>query len=333
MPTVSLGQVSATVFEKVVGKKPEDNIFTSQALLYLLKRNGGFRALDGGRLIEETLEYAENTTFRSYSDLETLDTTRVDVFDCARFDWKEVGGTIVISNLEKKRAQGRSAKINLVTSKANNAKNSMMAVLNRMFYTDGTGNSSKDIGGLKLLIPYDPTTGTVGGINRATFTFWRSRTQAGTQGASAFDNLRAKMRTIYNQCSKGAADEQPEWFIFDSTSFAGYESTLVSNERFTKQDKSGKVDGGFRNDMLQFKGADCTFDEDVPLGLVNAATTGTCYVGNSRNLKFNYPEGGWAETFAPVEPANQTAEIVRIATVGNMSINNPRRVGVIGGIT
>jgi len=325
MPTVNLGQVTATVFEKIVGKKPEDNVFTSQALLFLLKRNGGFRALDGGRLIEETLEYAENTTFRSYSDLETLDTTRVDVFDSARFDWKEVGGTIVISNLEKKRAQGRSAKINLVTAKAQNAKNSNMAVLNRMFYTDGTGNSGKDIGGLALLIATANTTGTVGGINRATFTFWRNRATTSAKSSTAFDNLRGSMRTIYNQCSKGAADEQPEWLIFDSTSFAGYESTLVSNERFMKQDKSGKVDVGFRNDMLQFKGADCTFDEDCPSGF--------CYVGNSRNLKFNYPEGGWAETFAPVEPANQTAEVVKIATVGNLSINNPRRLGVISGIT
>lgn len=325
MPAPSLGQVTATVFERVVGKKPTDNVFTSQALLFLLKQGKGFRELDGGRLIEETIEYAENTTFRSYSDLETLDTTRIDVFDSARFDWKEVGGTIVISNLEKKRAQGRSAKIDLVTAKANNAKNSMMAVLNRMFYSDGTGNGGKDIGGLALLVATTNTSGSPGGISRATFSFWRNRATTAAKTSTAFDNLRGAMRSIYNQCSKGAADEQPEWLIFDSTSFAGYESTLVTNERFGKQDKSGKVDGGFRNDMLQFKGADCTFDEDCP--------SGYCYVGNSRNLKFNYPAGGWAETFASVEPANQTAEVVKIATVGNLSNNNPRRLGVISGIT
>lgn len=325
MPTVNLGQVAATVFEKITGKKPTDNIFTSQALLFLLKNGGGFEEEDGGRLIEETLEYAENTTFRSYSDLETLDTTRVDVIDCARYDWKEVGGTIVFSNLEKKRAQGRSQKINLVTTKTNNAKNSLFAVLNRMFYQDGTGNSSKDVTGLATYISITPTTGTVGGINRANFSFWRNRATSGAKTSTAFDNLRGSMRTIYNQCSKGAHDEQPEWVITDSTSFAGYESTLVSNERFMKQDKSGKVDGGFRNDMLQFKGADVTFDEDC--------TAGYMYIGNCRNLKFRYPAGGWAQTFPSVEPANQTAEVVKIATVGNLSMNNPRRLGVIYGIT
>jgi hypothetical protein len=319
MAAPSLGQVTASVFEKVAGAGPEDNVFTSQALLYLLKRGKGFRALDGGRLIEEDIEYAENTTFRSYSDLETLDTTRIDVFDAARYDWKEVGGTVVYSNLEKLRAQGSSAKFDLIAAKVNNAKQSMFAVLNRQFYGDGTANGGKDIGGLGLLVPTTTTSGSPGGINRATFTFWRSRSNSGA--GTAFSILRASMRTTYNECSKGAQDEQPEWIVFDSTSFAGYESTLVSNERFTSQTKTGKVDGGFRNDMLQFKGADVTFDEDCP------AATG--FVGNSRNLKFNYPRGGWAKAFAPVEPANQTAEVVKIATVGNMSMNNPRRLGKI----
>lgn len=325
MPTPSLGQVTATVFEKKVGTKPTDNVFLSQALLYLLKEGNGFRSLDGGRLIEETLEYAENTTFKSYAGLETLDTSEIDVFDAAQFNWKEVAGTIVYSNIEKKRAMGRSAKIDLVDAKTNNARNSMFATINRMLYADGTGNSSKDITGLALLVGTTNTTGSPGGISRATFAFWRNRATTAAKTSTAFDNLRGAMRTIYNQCSKGAGDEQPEWLVFDSTSFAGYESTLVSNERFTSQTKTGKVDGGFRNDMLLFKGATCTFDEDCP--------SGYCYIGNSRNLKLNYPSGGWAEAWAPVEPAAQTAEVVKISTVANTSINNPRRLGVISGIT
>lgn len=322
MPTVNLGQVTASVFEKIAGASPEDNVFTSQFLLYMLKKGKAFRRLDGGRLIEETLEYAENSTFRSYSDLETLDTTRNDVLDAARFDWKEIGGTIVYSNLEKMRAQGSSAKFDLVAAKTNNAKNTLFAVLNRMLYSDGTGNGSKDVTGLSALISATPTTGTVGGINRATFSFWRNRQTSGAKTTAAFDNLRGAMRTTYNNCSKGAFDEHPEWFVFDQTSFQGYESTLVTNERFT--DKS-EGEGGFKNEVLKFKGAKVAFDEDC--------ASGTGYCGNSRNLKLNYPDGGWAKTWPPVDPANQTAEIIKIATVCQTSINNPRRLGVITSIT
>ena len=322
MADPALGQLIASVLEKVVGDKPTDNVFTSQALLNLLKSGSGFRSLSGGRVIEETLEYAENTTFRSYSDLETLDTTRIDVFDAARFEWKEIGGTVVVSELEKARAQGQEAKFELVTAKVNNAKNSMLATLNRQFYAAGTANGGKDITGLATLVSSTPTSGTVGGIDRGTFAFWRNRQTAGTKTTTAFDNLRGAMRTIYNNCSKGAAAEHPEQFIFDQTSFQGYESTLTTNERFTSKDSG---DGGFKNEVLKFKGAKTTFDEDAPSG------TGFCL--NSRNLKFNYPQGRWMKVYPAVTPANQTAEIVKMLVIGNMSINNPRRLGVITSIT
>ena len=318
MADPQLGQLVASVLEKVVGDKPTDNVFTSQALLNLLKSGSGFRSLSGGRVIEETLEYAENTTFKSYSDLETLDTTRIDVFDAARFEWKEIGGTVVISELEKARAQGAEAKFELASAKTNNAKNSMMAVLNRQFYAAGTANGGKDIGGLALLVATTATSGTVGGIDRASFPFWRNRSNAGTQLSAAYDNLKGAMRTTYNECSKGAASEHPEMFIFTQTNFQGYEGLLTTNERFTSKESG---DAGFKNEVLKFKGAKVTFDEDC------TAATGYCL--NSRNLKFNYPSGRWMKVFPAVVPANQTAEIVKMLVIGNMSINNPRRLGVI----
>jgi len=60
-------------------------------------------------------------------------------------------------------------------------------------WSDGTGNSSKDLGGLQFLISTTPTTGTVGGINRATFSFWRNQQTSGAKTTTAFDNLRASM--------------------------------------------------------------------------------------------------------------------------------------------
>lgn len=322
MADPQLGQLVASVLEKVVGDKPTDNVFTSQALLNLLKSGNGFRSLSGGRVIEETLEYAENTTFKSYSDLETLDTTRVDVFDCARFEWKEIGGTVVISELEKARAQGAEAKFELASAKVNNAKNSMMAVLNRQMYAAGTANGGKDIGGLALLVASTATSGTVGGIDRAAFPFWRNRSNSAAKTTNVYDNLRKTMALTYNECSKGAASEHPEMFLMNMTDFGGYEALLTANERFTSKSEG---DGGFKNEVLKFKGAKVTFDEDCP------AATAFCL--NSRNLKFNYPSGRWMKVFPSVTPANQTAEITKLLVIGNMSINNPRRLGVLTATT
>jgi hypothetical protein len=320
LPDPNIGQITASVFERVVARKPEDNVFLSQALLYFIKNGGGFSQQPGGSLIEETLEYAENTTFKSYSDLETLDTTRIDVFDAARFNWKEIAGTCVYSELEKQRAAGTEAKFDLIESKVKNARNSMFAVINRQMYSDGTGNGSKDIGGLALLISSTPTTGTVGGINRALFPFWRNRQGSGANSGTAYNQLRGAMRTSYNSCSKGAQDDHPDAMIFDQTSFEGYESTLTVNERFTTK---AEGDGGFKNETMKFKGAKVTFDEDCP--------SGTGYTLNMDHIKFRYLV--WAKAFPPVDPANQTAEVVKFLTIGNLSINNPRRLGVITSIT
>lgn len=53
------------------------------------------------------------------------------------------------------------------------------------------------------------TTPTIGGINSATFSFWRNQ---GT-GAITLDHLRAAMRETYNKCSIDGG-ELPETILF-----------------------------------------------------------------------------------------------------------------------
>jgi hypothetical protein len=314
----NLGEVAATVFENVVARDPADNVFTSQALLNILKQNGGFVKEDGGSQFEEPLMYSENTTTKFMAEMDMIDTTRVPVFDAARFPQRIVGSTIVFSQLEKERASGDHQKIELVSKKVENGKNSMWAFINRGLYADGS--TANSFGGLALLVSSTPTTGTVGGINRANFPFWRNRQTAGTKTTNAFDNLRGAMRTLYNSCSKGAAMEHPEWYLFDQTSMEGYESTLTVNERFTDKTKG---DGGFANDALLFKGAKVLFDEDMP--------SATGFVLQPRNLKFRYFQ--WCKAFPEVVPANQLIEVTKLMTIGNMTLNNPRRLGVITAIS
>jgi hypothetical protein len=63
-------------------------------------------------------------------------------------------------------------------------------------YADGTGSAGKEIGGLALLVPDAPTVGTVGGINRATWAFWRSQKfGAVADGGGAATTARTSFRT------------------------------------------------------------------------------------------------------------------------------------------
>jgi hypothetical protein len=325
----NIGQVAASAFEAVVGKKPTDNIFKSRAFFMALGADGFKEEVPGGRLFEMDIEYAENASFKSYSEMETLDTTRYDVFDAARYDQKICAGTVVYSNLEELRNAEPNRKFDLIAGKLENGKNSHISDLNRQCLSDGTGNGGKDITGIQALISTTPTTGTVGGINRATFSFWRNVASDGGKTTAAFDNLRSSWTTVYNTCSRGGVEDAPTSILCDQTTFQGYEGTLVLNARYQFEGSASRGgNAGFKNRALKFKDADVYYDEDAPTG----ADGGRAYFLSPKWLKFMYLRGGWMHMYPQVDPANQLANVHKVATYGNLGTNNSRRLGVSFGI-
>lgn len=325
MADPNLGQVAATAWEAVMTDGPTDNVFTSQALLNLLGESGFKEDSAGGRLFEATVEYATNPTFKSYGEMETLDLTRADVFDAARYEQKIFAGTVVFSDLEELRNAVENRKIDVVKGKLKNGESSALEALDGMLFADGTGNGGKDLDGLSKIIPLDPTTGSVGGINGATFAFWRSRQTSGAKTSTAFDNLRAAMTSIYNQCSLGGTERTPTGVITDRASFEGYESLLVAVERINKENKATGGDIAFLNDAISFKGKPLVYDEQ--------ATAGYMYFLNNNYLKVKFLKGGWMTMKDPVEPANQLSRVHRVLTVANLTATARRHLGVVTAIT
>jgi len=323
MPPQS-GQTVAADWEAVVGTSPEDNIHDDYWLFNRLSKGKGFKSVDGGRTINWNLEYALNTTVAPYTDTDTISTTRVDVFDEAIFQWKEIAGTAVMSELEAAKNQGSGGKFDLLEAKLENLRNTFKSVINEGLFSAGTGSSSKQIGGLQHIVSSTPTTGTVGGINRATYSFWRNQQASGAKTSTAFDNLRATMRTVYNDCSNGVASQHPEFAVTDQTVFEGYESLLIANEQVTSKEKS-QADAGFKNEYLMFK--------DIPISYDNDCLAGALYFLNTRNLKLCYQKGRWMKAHDAIRPANQTVDVFQVLTIANLVSNNSRRLGVVTAIT
>ncbi len=321
MSDPNIGQVAAVAWEAVMSDGPTDNIFTSQALLYLFGEQGFKEDASGGRLFEETVEYATNTTFKSYGELEQLDTTRIDVFDAARYEQKIFAGTVVFSDLEELRNAVENRKIDVIKSKLKNGSNSATEVLDGMLFGDGTGNNGKDFDGLAKVVSSTPTTGTVGGINAAVFTFWRNRQNSGAKTSTIYDNLRSATTTTYNQCSLGGTERVPTGVVSDRATFEGYEGLLVAIERLYRENAKNDGDIAFINDAIAFKGKPWVYDEQ--------ATANTVYLLNNNFLKVAYLKGGWMKMKDPVEPANQLAVVHRVLTVGNMTASARRHLGVV----
>jgi len=316
------GQRVAANWEAVVKTKPEDQIHDDYWLFNRLSKGNAFVGLSGGDFISSPIEYGLNTTAGSYSDLDTFSTTRVDVFDRYEYQWKENIVVVVMSELEEDRNAGAGEVFPLLPAKLENARQSMRREMNRQMHANSTGNGGKDMDGVQALISITPATGSPGGINAANFSFWRNQQTAGTQTASAFDNLRAAMRSIYNLCSNGVGDQHPTFAETTRTVFEGFEGLLLANERFTSKESA---DGGFKNEVVKFKGCLLSYD--------NAAASGELRFYNEQFIKLVYKTGKWMKARPEVNPANQTAGVIAIRTNADLIATNRRRLGVVSAIT
>jgi hypothetical protein len=232
------------------------------------------------------------------------------------------GGSVVQSELEDAFNQGSGGKFDLLAAKLANLKSSNEKELNEDMFGAGTDNSGKVLGGLQALVAVAPTTGTVGGINRATYSWWRNKYVTGTLSTAAYDNLRAAMRSCYNQCSNGVAGDHPTFAVTTRTVFEAFEGLLLANERFTSK---GEADGGFKNEVLKFKGCKLAYDDDC--------LAAALYFLNPKYLKLCVQKGRWMKMFDAVDPANQLIRIFKTATICNMITTNPRMLGIVHTIT
>jgi hypothetical protein len=322
MAAPNAGQRVASNWELVVKTKPEDQIHDDYWIFNRLSAGNAFVGKSGGDFITCPIEYALNTTVASYSDLDVISTTRSDNFDRYEAQWKEYAGTYTQSDLESDRNAGEGQVFDLRAAKLENLKNSIKATFNADLLGVGTANSSKVFTGLQTLVNTVPTSGTVQGIDRGSYTFARNITVTGTQTTSAFDNLRATMRSGYNQASNGISGDHPTFGLTTRTIFEGFEGLLLANERFA--DKTSG-DGSFKNEVLKFKGMLLAFDNDC--------LSGALYMLNEKYLKLVYKSGAWMKAQPSQRPVNQTADIVVIRTMANLFTTNPRRLAVIHTIT
>lgn len=316
------GQRVAANWEIVVKTKPEDQIHDDYWLFNQLSQGDGFVGKSGGDFIAVPIEYALNGTVGSYSDLDTISTTRYDVFDRYEAQWKEYAGTYAVSDLESDRNAGEGQVFDIRDAKLENLRNSIKSKFNEHFYAAGTANSGKDFTGLATLVSSTPSSGTVQGVDRASFSFARNQQASGAQTTSAFDNLRAVMRSQYNLASNGVSMDHPSFGVTTRTVFEGYEGLLLANERFDSKDNG---DGSFKNEVIKFKGMRLSYDNDCPSGLM--------YLLNPKFLKLYYKTGAWMKAQPSQRPVNQTADFVIIRTMANLVALNPRRLAVITAIT
>jgi hypothetical protein len=324
MANPNVGQLVAQAWQKLTNDgKPEDNIFAEYSELKRLEEGKSFMACTGGRSLIGTIEYAVNSTVESITPTQPLDTTIVDVFDEWEANWKQYAGTMTLTSFEEAVNRGDARKFNLERGKLKNLRTSMRKRINTDIF--GATSAATNLSGLQSLVPDSPSSGTVEGINAGTFTFWRSKQTSGAQTSSAYDNLRASMRTIRTSCSRGQGVKYPTRYVTGSGTANGYEGLLVANERIVDKKSNDKANAGFQGDVYYFGSAKLFWDADC-------ANT-RMYALNDDNLQMAYQTGYWFKGYPSVDPANQLLEVFKVETQCQLVTNNRRHLGVITAIS
>ena len=169
---------------------------------------------------------------------------------------------------------------------------------------------------------HDPAAGTVGGINRATYSFWRNQTyDATTDGgtAASASNILAYMDTVYRSCSRN--NDQPDLIVADDNYYGFFWNALQAQQRFTQ---SEMADAGFN--ALKFNGADVVFDG----GLNGNCPSNHMYFLNTKYICLRPHKD---RNFVPLDPdrfaVNQDAMVKLIGWAGNMTLSNASLQGVL----
>ena len=298
-------------------KKLADNITKNNALLSRLSAKGKIRPIDGGSKILEELEYGEGDLVW-YGGFDAITYTPKQLFTAAEFGLKLCAVPVAISGEDLLKNSGTEQVIDLFEKRIGNAEKTMRNKLSAALYSDGTGSDGKEIGGLKLLVADDPTSGVVGNINRATGgnEFWRNQAKSTTVTA---ENIRSEMDAMYLACCRGT--DKPDLIVADNTLYSLYEQSLTPQQRFTDPKLA---EAGFTT--LKYKGADVIFDGGqggaCPANHMYFLNTDYIYLRphKDRNMK---AIGGDRMAI------NQDALYKIIGWAGNMTMSNAALQGVL----
>jgi len=243
-------------------KEIVDQVFNATPFYYLMMKNGRKRSESGGRSIEEPLRYGKNETVTSVGRGDTVELEYTDVLRVSNWDWKYVTGHILRYFTDEQKNRGKQAQINMVNSAIDTLRDSLIDDFETKLFADGTGNAGKDINGLGNIVPIDPTAGTVGTIDRATYPWWRSNVRNMIDEEVSV-HLLPRMRTMWNDCGQLGMSKSrfPNFIVCDQATYEKYEEECFEIGRIQMPDK-GMMDLGFGE--LAFKGAPITWSPACP---------------------------------------------------------------------
>lgn len=353
LATITFGSTSApsdiaiyfdSVFSQSLAnyrKTMTDNIGATNAFLAKLIKSELYEPYEGGTDIREPLMYAL-APMESYDGFDELSSATTDGVTEAVFEARQLATPVTYSM--KEVIQNKLKITSLVKTKMMQGEMGIQEGF-AIHLMNGSGNGagrtakvnaangSTSIIPLAQLIDYTPTTSTlIGNINQSTSTWWRNKTK--TSSATTSVGFLAEVLNIYNSCALGSGGP-PDLMLCDQITYE-----LLVFAYFAKYQQINS-DSNFNFTNFKFMQTMCVMDDkvgDVSGDLTSASAKGSIYFINSKFARCRYiPERNFemltdenGKSFA--KPLAGDSRLGHIAWMGQFTVNNRRKQGVMGSI-
>jgi hypothetical protein len=211
---------------------------------------------------------------------------------------------------------GSNKIVDLADQRIANAKRTAANNMSVDLYSSGA--LANQLGGLALIIQTNGQ-GTVGGIDSATYTFWRNqfREIAGSNTWTK-STIKGEMNALYLSCVRGG--DKPDLIVSTHDFFSAYWESLQDLQRYAAADEAA---AGFQS--LKYVTSDVIFDDNANFG----KTAERMYFLNTNYLELiAHRDANWTVDDEKVS-INQDAVVIPMFWQGQLVCSNRSLQGIL----
>lgn len=275
--------------------------------------------------------------FAGYTASDTLTFTQAQNLLRAAYAWKELHAGLVITETELKM-DGISVNDSMKTSEHSEVEltrltgvlqnrledygESWAREFNEMLWSDGS-QDSKAVPGVMALLTESEATGTVGGLSKATYAWWRSRLVLGINPSDQNQTLSKKLRSELRLLRRYGG--RPSVALAGSAFLEALESEVQEKGIYTQEGfkSEGKTDLGMADITMRGLGR---FQYDPTLD--DLGWSKYCYIIDPKHLILSPMEGEENKIRTPERPYDQFVFLRSMTWTGALGVNQLNAHGV-----
>lgn len=236
---LTYSQLSA-IATNTIEKTLTDNVYSATPVLKRFSDKS--KKVAGGLQIQVPVISSVTGAGGSFSDLDTLTVSRTDNISAAVYSWKQYYEPIRVSRLDLAKCSGDAAKLDLVASKIKIGEMNFAENLSDGLFSDGSGNSGKDLTGFAAMIA---GSGTYGGIAPADLASWVAKVKQGAVPGTPEALTLARIQALIGACTNGK--DRPTLLVSKQNVFDEAYNLFTAYQRI-ESEEIGKL--GFKSLMI-----------------------------------------------------------------------------------